>query len=78
MIEDLEADLTGSLKKTSNTDYLAVAELTGSLKKNQILTIWRWLKRKMLMNPSLQKPRLEKKCKLILQKNEKHKHLKRQ
>ena len=26
MIEDLESELTGALKKTSNTDNLAVAE----------------------------------------------------
>ena len=54
------------------------SELTEALKKVQIMTIWRWLKRKMLMKPSLQKPRLATIWKLILKKNERHKHINRQ
>ena len=34
------------------------AELTESPNKLQMLTIWWWLKRQMLMKPSLQKPSL--------------------
>ena len=58
-------------------EYLK-GKLTRALKILQILTTWRWLKRQMLMKPSLHKPRLPTKCKLILKKNERREHIKRQ
>ena len=54
------------------------AGLTEGQKKLQIMTNRRWLKRKMLMKLSLHKPNLATIWKLILKKNERHDHIKRQ
>ena len=51
------------------------AEMTEAQKTVQIMTIWWWLKRQMLKNLSLQKPRLVTTRKSILNKNERHKHI---
>ena len=54
------------------------SELTEAPKRLQILRIWRWLKRQMLMKPSLHNPRLEIIWKLILRMKKIHKNIKRQ
>ena len=52
------------------------SELTEAFQKLQKLTIQRWLKRKMLTKPSLQKPRLTEIRKFILNKNKIHRNIK--
>ena len=54
------------------------SELIESTKKLQIMKIRRWLKRQILIKPSLQKPRLSTICILILKINKIHTHIKRQ
>ena len=54
------------------------AELIEAQKELQILKISQWLKRKILMKPSLHKTMLATIWNLILKNNERHKHIKRQ
>ena len=72
-----ELDINDSCERKQMIEDLE-AELTGAPKKLQTVTIWRWLKRQMLMKPSLQKPRLEMGWKLILNINKILKLIKRQ